>query len=193
MHENSVERKVTIVKNYESKLHKYIGELLTEQFAGSFKVVTDTACGGRQRIPLFCSEERGNESEYCNVDMLIHDGNKILVIVEIEESNVKPTQICGKFFTSAFSKYYIHNSERNKIKMGDNVLFIQIVDTKGLKPKSTSKYKQWRRLEESIKGVQLPIKYNYKLFPTNLDDLENGEVTKKLLIETIAGFLDNYN
>ncbi len=38
-------------------------------------------------------------------------------------------QICGELLTSALSKYYIHNSNGNRlVEMADSVLFIQIVD-----------------------------------------------------------------
>ena len=36
-----------------------------------------------QHIPLFCSTQKGNDTEYCNVDALILLEGKIKVIVEI--------------------------------------------------------------------------------------------------------------
>jgi hypothetical protein len=93
------------------------------------------------------------------------------MIVEIEESNVKPTQICGKFLTSALSKYYIHDTKRNEpIEMDDSVSFVQIVDTSKLVKDKTSKFKQWKALEESINRT-IPIKnsriVSYKLLSTD--------------------------
>jgi hypothetical protein len=98
------------------------------------------------------------------------------MIVEIEESNVKPTQICGKFLTSALASYYIHNSKRNEpIGMDGSVTFIQIVDTSKLVKEKTSKFKQWKALEESINRI-IPLKNSkirkYRLFSTDeLDKL----------------------
>ncbi len=64
-------------------------------------------------------------TEYCNVDLLLFKDDKIKAIVEIEESNVKPTQISGKLLTSALSKFYIHESNGDKpVGMAENVLFI---------------------------------------------------------------------
>jgi hypothetical protein len=97
------------------------------------------------------------------------------LIVEIEESDVKPTQICGKFLTSALARYYIHESSNNKlIGMGESVTFLQIVDTSGLKDR-TKKFEQWDALEKSINKI-LPLKGSkirtYKLINTdNLSQL----------------------
>jgi hypothetical protein len=114
------------------------------------------ACGGNQRIPLFYDREKSRETEYCNVDLLVLKENKIKAI-EIEESNVKPTQTCGKFLTSALARYYIHeNKENEPVEMNNYVAFIQIVDTSKLK-KNSAKPKQWKALERSIQGI-LPLR-----------------------------------
>jgi hypothetical protein len=115
------------------------------------------ACGGNQRIPLFYDREKSRETEYCNVDLLVLKENKIKAIIEIEESNVKPTQTCGKFLTSALARYYIHeNKENEPVEMNNYVAFIQIVDTSKLK-KNSAKPKQWKALERSIQGI-LPLR-----------------------------------
>ena len=70
--------------------------------------------------------------------LLVLKGNKVRLIVEIEESDVKPTQVCGKFLCSALSRYYIHEAEGNTpVEMSANVAFIQVVDTSGLKRDGT--------------------------------------------------------
>lgn len=78
---------------------------------------------------------------------------EISVIIEIDESDIKPTQICGKFLTSALSSFYIYKTE--KFKMNDSVLFIQIVDVKKLE-KETSKIAQFNNIEDSIHNI-LPL------------------------------------
>ena len=110
-------------------LHKEIADKLESIFPPN-SLVKDEACGGNQRIPLFYDKEKSRETEYCNVDLLVLKENKIKAIIEIEESNVKPTQICGKFLTSALARYYIHeNKENEPVEMYNCVAFIQIVDT----------------------------------------------------------------
>jgi hypothetical protein len=159
-------------------MHKTIGDIFKEALRGRphYGLIRDKACGGKQRVPLFCATEKSRETEYCNVDLLVLKENKIRIVVEIEESNVKPTQICGKFLTSALANYYIHDSERNEpIRMDDSITFIQIVDTSKLVKDKTSKFKQWKALEESIKGI-IPLKNSgitsYGLLSTDeLDDL----------------------
>jgi hypothetical protein len=162
----------------EHQLHKIIGDCIKGTEFPDCKIITDPACGGQHNVPLFCSDVKSNETEYCNVDLLVIKDNKIRVIIEIEETDVKPTQICGKFLTSALSSYYIHDSENTPIGMSDSVLFIQILDTSQLKEK-TSKIKQWKNLEKSIKNL-LPFKKikKYKLLHGNGSDFKNGKGNK---------------
>lgn len=158
-------------------MHKTIGDIFEHALPPGYSLIRDKACGGKQRIPLFCIAKKSRETEYCNVDLLALKENKVKTIVEIEESNVKPTQICGKFLTSALANFYIHDSKRNEpIEMGDSVTFIQIVDTSKLVKGKTSKLKQWKALEESINSI-LPLKNSgitkYRLFSTDeLDELK---------------------
>ncbi len=137
-------------------------------------LILDVACGGTQHIPLFCSDRKSRETEYCNVDMMVLKDNKIKVIIEIEESNVKPTQVCGKFLTSALSKHYIHRS--GKAEMDQSVTFIQILDTSTLVQGKTKKISQWDCLAKSINEI-LPLRSHssinrYVLLGCNLGDFE---------------------
>jgi hypothetical protein len=89
---------------------------------------------------------------------MVLKNNRVKIIIEIEESDVKPTQICGKFLTSVLAHYYIHESKGNeRIGMDDSVTFIQIVATSKLLKDKTRKFMQWDALEESIRAV-LPLK-----------------------------------
>lgn len=154
----------------QHKLHKEVRDILDNQNFQNCKIIFDQACGGQQNIPLFCTSYKSQMTEYCNVDALILQENKIEIIIEIDESNIKPTHICGKFLTSAISKYYIHETEKEPIGMSDSVLFIQIVATDNLELDLTSKIEQFRNLEESIQ----------KIIP-----LEESNITKYLLYPVI--------
>ena len=162
-------------------LHKIVGECIDWNDFPDCKIIKDPACGGKQNIPLFCSNDKSNATEYCNVDLLILKDNKIRVIIEIEETNIKPTQICGKFLTSALSSCFIHESEHNTaIGMSDSVSFIQILDTSQLQDR-TSKVKQWENLEKSImnilsvEGIKIG---KYKLLYGNVSDFKDGNSNK---------------
>lgn len=160
-------------------LHEIIGDCINANEFPDCKIVKSRECGGRQNVPLFCSENKANRTEYCNVDLLMMKDGKIRAITEIEESDVKPTQICGKFLASALASYYIHASENNTpIAMGDSVLFIQVLDTSKLKEK-TSKIDQWENLEDSVAEI-LPIRRitKYKLFCGDPSDLVKREGNK---------------
>lgn len=162
-------------------LHKAVAECIDRHNLPECKIVKDLACGGQQYVPLFCSKEKSSKTEYCDVDLLIVKNNRIRVIIEIEEANITPTKICGKFLTSALSSYFIHESEvDNPIGMSDSVLFIQILNESGLKA-ATAKIEQGENLQESIRKV-LPIKGSqigrYRLLYVSLSDFEDQEGSK---------------
>jgi hypothetical protein len=54
------------------------------------------------------------------------------MIVEIEESNVKPSQLWRKFLTSVLSKYTFIHEAKKPVEMADSIRFSQIVDTSKL-------------------------------------------------------------
>ena len=160
-------------------LHNKIGKYLNSLEFENIQKIVDPACGGNQNIPLFLNERKSNDTEICNVDFLFIDRNKVKVIIEIEEANTKPTQILGKLMTSILAKYYIHkNNNGDKIAMDESVCFIQILDTKKLKPNS-KKITQWKNIESAIVEI-LPtlnskIK-SYKLFYGKFDDINLEEI-----------------
>jgi len=164
-------------------LHQRIGELV-----GGFpdcQVVRDPACRGAQHIPLFSSASKSRRTQYCNVDLLILQHNLVRVIIEIEEADIKPTQVCGKFLTSALSSHFIHEAQGGTpIGMGSSVAFIQIVDASKLKDR-TAKLQQFENLEKSIQGI-LPLRGSkidqYRLFAWNHpeDGAREAELLKYL-------------
>ena len=172
------------------QLHELVGNCIEKNINefSDCKIVKDPACSGKQHIPLFYTTIKSRKTKYCNVDLLIIKNAKIKVIIEIEESNCKPTQICGKFLTSALCSCYIHPLENNKpIEMDNDVVFIQILNTNKL-PKASSKFAQWENLEEAINNI-LPIgKINkYKLIYGSIADFK--DLNKDKCIE-IAKYLE---
>lgn len=166
-------------------LHKVIGDMIQDSEFRNCSIIKDSACGGKQNIPLFCSTEKSNQTEYCNVDLLILKENKIRVIIEIEEANIKPTQLCGKFLSSALSSYFIHKTQNYiPIGMDDSVAFIQILDTSKLKEDETSKIEQWKNIEKSIQNI-VPVNSsrinNYRLFFGNPSNFREENKRKELI------------
>lgn len=175
------------------ELHSTIGKTIDEARVPECKVIRDRACGGDQNIPLFCCAEKSRETEYCDVDLLVVRDNKVRVIVEIEESDVTPIQICGKLFASALSSHFIHD-KWGAVEMSDSVFFIQVLDTSRLKLNETSKTEQWKRLEQSIRSV-LPVKHSriccYRMFQGNAKDFATNGEQGKALLSSIQAFLAN--
>ena len=166
-------------------LHIAVCKLFEDSISSDCQLIRDEDCGGTQHIPLFVSENKSRKTEYCNVDLLVLKKGKIKIIVEIEESNLKPTQVCGKYLTSALSRYYIQESEGNKrIEMDDEVTFIQIMDVASLDEERTKKFRQWMNLRESIRAT-LPVKgsniTNYGLFYGTVSDFKDIDYSKELV------------
>lgn len=116
-----------------NKFHDDIGAIFDNHYKNC-EVIKDRACGGKQNIPLFCSDSKSNETEFANVDMLLIRNGKVKIIIEIDEANRKPSHVIGKFFCAALTRNYIHRTAKGeKIPMDDEVLFMQTISTKKLK------------------------------------------------------------
>lgn len=162
-------------------------------------LIKDPACVGGpsphyvrvpQNIPLFCSAVRSNPTEYCNVDALVLLGGKIKVIVEIEESALGPTQVFGKFLTSAAAHCYVHDVDgAAPVLKDDRVLFVQVMDTSDLKPRST-KQQQWANIESSVRSL-LPLGSinQYHLIYGDEDAFLPGQPTAARLAACVADAL----
>lgn len=76
--------------------------------------------------------------------------------------------------------------------MGDNVSFIQVLDTSKLKKDKTSKIKQCQNLAESI-GSIIPIRgskiVKYKIFSRDASEFEKDPQKRNELINYIKGAL----
>lgn len=182
-----------VVNKNRHPLHKVIGDIVLDSEFPNCTIIKDPACGGNQNIPLFCSPVKSNQTEFCNVDLLILKDNRIRVIIEIEEADITPTKIFGKFLTSALSSHFIHRTQKDvPIGMGDSVSFIQILDTSELKQDQTAKFDQWENIETSIKSI-VPIKNskinNYKLFFGDTSNFRE-ENNKKAIIAYIRQVLE---
>lgn len=173
----------------EHVLHQIVGKLISEA-ALSGDALADSACGGSHRLPLFCNTNRSWKTELCNVDMLILKSNTVRVIVEIEEANIKPVQICGKFLASALSSHYIYGNAP-PVPMGESVLFIQILDTSKLKH-GTKKIDQWETIEKLVQRT-IPIKDSkirqYKIAPGDQNQFVSTARTGRRLTRQIKEFL----
>jgi len=170
--------------------HRVIGDLISGMNLSKDKyyVLKDSACGSEHTLPLFCSDERSYATRYACVDLVILKEQKVKVIMEIEESNVKPIHIFGKFLTSDMAKYYIYGKE--KYEMDESVLFLQILDFSKQKNVSIRKA-QWNNIEESIRAI-LPFEgtsiREYAIFYGDQSDFKNEE-KKDNLIEFVRSRL----
>lgn len=169
-------------------LHKVVGDLLKE-FAekNNYEAIRAPECGGDKNIPLF-REKKSNDQEMCNVDAILLKDNKVVVVIEIEESNIKPTHICGKYLATALSKRYIPNTESNAIELDNkSVNFIQILDTKSLK-QASKKPIQFNNIKEDLKRNLCGCIKNYEIISINSSEEGYNAVLKKNLYEVLRDY-----
>ena len=87
------------------------------------------------------------------MDAAIVVGGQIKVVVEIEETNVRPLYLCGKVFATALCHYSSRN--RKRTDLADSMLFIQVIKEpepeNGAKP--TAKVRQCEYLEKTINEI----------------------------------------
>jgi len=155
-------------------LHRQIGAELETRILSlqpGIEILLDQACNGNMNLPLFLLGRKSNDTECCNVDILVLKDGKIKILIEIDESNIKPTHICGKLFTSLISEYFNHKKYSDKnIYFGDEVHFVQVVDTSKLHKIKSKKISQLCNISKNI--IQL------------INDLPNSKINYYHLIFT---------
>lgn len=169
-------------------LHQAIGQIITQGRFPNCEILKDPACdtSPQQHITLF-HEAGPNRVRFCQVDLLVALPGKATVIIEIEESNVKPVQIFGKFFASVFSTHCGTST------IAQPLLFIQVVDTSALKSGKTKKGNQWRSIEAAIKShaKSWPDRaVRYELFEGRPSEFRPDSETGARLVATIQAFLE---
>ncbi len=168
------------------ELHKDIGKLIKNHFP-NYEMSPE--CSNEQKkhkIPLYCSDENRKDTHYSDVDILIPKGDKIKVIIEIEESDITPIRIFGKFLAAESSSCYIYNSEKYKVE-DNSVKFIQILYTPKLNGNS-SKHEQTKNIETSIQNLMLKCNKTGKIKNYEIICVKNKESdsdTKNKIINSI--------
>lgn len=140
-------------------LHRIVSKEIQKIFKDhdKFELKIDPACDGAQNLPFFIGNVKSQGSEISNVDLFIARDSQIILVCEIDESNVKPGHIFGKFLSLVSTDCCILKDD-SIYKFTENLIFIQVISTEKLKEKS-KKPEQWQKIEESIRA-------NFKTFRT---------------------------
>ena len=136
--------------------HQVIGDLMDGLRFPGCRVLRAPECGGEHNLPLFYSEHKSNATEFCDVDILVLKSGRIRVIVEIEEVELVPGKLFGKFAVPAVCWGYIYGPSGENAPMDDRVVFVQVVNAADMKP-NASKPEQWRLVEKAIREL-IPLK-----------------------------------
>ena len=133
---------------------------------------------------------RAGDTRLCDVDLLAHKPGGQTVIIEVEESNVKPVQVFGKFFASA------HATHHGETRIDEHpLLFIQVLDSSALKMDKTGKTGQWKVLEALIKRhakrwpQRRERRVEYKLLVGGPGDFKRESGPGAQLAKRVQGFL----
>ena len=87
-----------------------------------------------------------------NVDLMMLKNEKVNLICEIDESDIKPTRIFGKIFTAA-SAVMCKLKSGAKYDLDQNGIFIQILSPKALKVGRSRKIIQGQNIEMAINSI----------------------------------------
>ena len=173
-------------------LHEVIADLIATKLPPEIDLIRDPACIGTQRIPLFQCAERSRATWLCDVDCLLVINGRIRAIIEIDESNVKPTHVAGKFLASALATHYIHQTAGDPIPKADSVTFIEFLSAAGL-PKGSRKPQQWEKLETAIRQIPTIGSIDrYELLYGKPDDFRSGSLMDRTdrIIEDVVSQID---
>jgi len=169
--------------------HKIIGDILKNDpllKESGYELILDSACGGNRNISFFCSNKVSRDTRFAQPDIIIHDGDGIRVVLEIEHSNIRPVYLMGKFFGNAIGTNFYFEKRFITQK---NALFIQICDVAKLK-KGNKKEDQFSNIQNQINS-KLPLKESgfekYQLLSGTPHDFTRGK--EKELVDIIHKFL----
>lgn len=139
------------------ELHLAVGsafEKITEHLP-ELKLELDEACDNstetKKHLPFFLSDNAHNDTEITNVDLMIVKDNKVKLICEIEESDVKPIRTFGKVFV-AIASISCKLKDGKKYLVDNDGIFIQVLSKTGLKP-NTKKIEQGKNIEKAINAI----------------------------------------
>lgn len=170
-------------------LHESISDIIEDYFntVPNANTYRDSACGKGKRVNRNLSmffDNRTNRARFTNVDLVVTVNNQVKLICEIDESNVKPNHIFGKYLSVASSNFLGINKEKF-IPLNNQFFFLQILDEAKLKEKSNKKH-QWINIETSIKNTVCIINNhikNYAIISGTKGDFEKSQPSyDKLMI-----------
>jgi hypothetical protein len=137
-------------RNIRHPLHRKVGNLMC-QWCDPSRLVLDPACSAHgHNAPIFLVPEKSRAAEICNVDALLLCGDYVRLIIEVEETDIKPTNICGKFLTSALGMCYIHRTHGIRQYHLRDATFVQILSSAGLHGARSKKRRQAQLIAKAI-------------------------------------------
>lgn len=159
-------------------LHKLISEIVVGAEIPGGQPLLGKDCGGDQHIQLFCIGKAARATRFCSIDAAMLKDEEVKVIIEIEESDMRPMALCGKVFVSALASHFIHRGKMYPIAA--NASFIQVIDTRKLSSLS-SKLTQCVHLRESIRNTISTIgNLQYEIFHSDIAEFERAEAQREL-------------
>lgn len=168
-----------------SPLHKLIGGIIQDVEAPNSQLILDPLCGGTHMIQLFFTDEASFATRACCVDAAIIVDGRVKVIVEVEETGLRPVQLCGKVFVCLLASHFIHRGTR--YPLAESVGFIQVIRLHN----EIHKLSQCRQLRQSIRDILARVNgrvTTYEIFHWHESEFESEKDRQELVTE-IAGLL----
>ncbi len=171
-------------------LHAVVGDILRSLAIDGSEILLDKACGGTESIRLYgeLDDSRQRDPCLCWVDAAILFNGSLQVIVEIEQSDIRPLYFCGKLLATALSRYY--KGKRGRFALSDSLLFIQIFERKD-DNENWSKYNQCRYLMQEFNRCLLHPRTRIKEYVFHYGTVEDFGVAehREALANEVAQYL----
>lgn len=160
-------------------LHITIGRIILGGDLPGCQVILGKDCGGDQYVQLFCDGRAEFATRLCSVDAIIIRDGKVVVIIEVEESDMRPVVLCGKVLVSALAVNFNHQGTCYPIAA--DASFVQVIDTRKLKPNSSKLAQCWHLAELIRSNLQNhDRKMAYDIFHGDIAEFERPEAQREL-------------
>jgi len=177
-------------------LHEAVQKCVSEAVNGldqiDCEVVWAPECRGDWRLPLFCSDIKSWVNLNCHVDGLVILDGKVRLLFEIDESDIRPTALFGKFLAACDSQYFIHWTKLDRPIPITNAVLFQVVSTMKL-PDGTWKKDQFKRIEsdikEMLKGSECTPLDDYRLLCGTPEEFGVQESMGRVLIHAVRDLI----
>ena len=184
------------MKKAQHQLHARIGSIIKTAVRNhsDCQVILDAACttkGKGQQISLY-ADTKDSSINVVRVDAAIIKHNKVIAIVEIEESGRIPSRLYAKFFSAYSCNKYMRGTD--ELSLSERLRYCQVYSAAKFE-ENTSRLRNWAYNAENIKKFLKAINaskgknrraWRYEYFSGTTADFAEGSEDHLKLVEFLT-------